>query len=332
MRKFLLTNVLAAILGTLMAATNPMTANAVEITEWPVPWEDTRPRDPFADNEKHVWFVGQKDDYVGFLNLETGEMGRIDLPAGTGPHNLIVDGNANIWIAGNRQAYIGRLNADSGELKQIAMPDPAARDPHTLVFDKAGNIWFTMQGSNMAGRLEMASEKVDVMRMPTRGARPYGITIAPDGRPWIALLGTNKLASIDPATLAVSEVELPRSSTRPRRLEATSDGAIWYVDYRDGYLGRLDPATGAIEEWRMPSGDGSGPYGMAVDAKDRLWIVETGPNPNRFVGFDTNKREFIYGADIPSGGGSVRHMMYHAPSNSVWFGTDANTIGRAKLD
>jgi len=27
----------------------------------------------------------------------------------------------------------------------------------------------------------------------------------------------------------------------------------------------------------------------------------------------------------------VRHMFYDSRTNSVWFGTDANTIGRAKL-
>ena len=326
---------LAAILVSAMVAGatgSPTGANAIEITEWPVPWKNTRPRDPYMGNGDQLWFVGQRDNYLGLLHPGSGEMSRIDLPEGTGPHNLIVDGEGILWVAGNQQGYIGRLNPATGELKRIPMPDPEALDPHTLVFGDAGTIWFTLQGSDMVGRLNMASEKIDLIRVPGRTPRPYGITIAPDGHPWIALFGTNKLATVDPATLALSTVNLPRPSARPRRLEATSDGAIWYVDYRDGYLGRLDPKGGDIREWRMPSGASSRPYGMAVDSKDRLWIVETGPSPNRFIGFDTRTLEFIDAVDIPSGGGVVRHMMYHAPGNSVWFGTDANTIGRAKLD
>jgi hypothetical protein len=27
----------------------------------------------------------------------------------------------------------------------------------------------------------------------------------------------------------------------------------------------------------------------------------------------------------------VRHMMFHAGTSSIWFGTDANTIGRATV-
>ena len=36
----------------------------VEITEWTVPWEKTRPRDPFLDNRGRVWFVGQAGNYI----------------------------------------------------------------------------------------------------------------------------------------------------------------------------------------------------------------------------------------------------------------------------
>lgn len=32
-----------------------------------------------------------------------------------------------------------------------------------------------------------------------------------------------------------------------------------------------------------------------------------------------------------SGGGAVRHMVFHAPSREIWFGTDTNTIGRIKV-
>ncbi len=36
-------------------------------------------------------------------------------------------------------------------------------------------------------------------------------------------------------------------------------------------------------------------------------------------------------AEVPSGGGTVRHMYYHEPTHTVWFGTDTNYVGRARL-
>jgi virginiamycin B lyase len=70
---------------------------------------------------------------------------------------------------------------------------------------------------------------------------------------------------------------------------------------------------------------------MAVDSQDRLWFVETAPDPNQFVGFDPKTREFFSVTKIPSGGGAIRHMMFNRSAGEIWFGTDTNTIGRAKV-
>jgi virginiamycin B lyase len=70
---------------------------------------------------------------------------------------------------------------------------------------------------------------------------------------------------------------------------------------------------------------------MAVDDRDRIWIVETGVSPNRFVGFDPATEAFFAATAIASGGGSVRHMTHDPRTRSIWFGTDTNTLGRARL-
>lgn len=305
--------------------------DAVTLTEWSVPWDDTRPRDPYVDQGNRVWFVGQRGNYAAYLSPETGEFERYDLPDGAGPHNLIVADDGTVWYAGNRDAHIGRLDPSSGEITKYPMPNGEPRDPHTLVFDQAGDIWFTAQGGNMVGKLTTATGDVETIALPTSGARPYGIVMSPDNRPWFTQFGTNKLATVDPETMQLEEVTLPREDARPRRLGLTSDGAVWYVDYAQGHLGRYDPSNASFEEWRVPSGAESRPYGMAVDDQDRLWFVETGPSPNQFVGFDPSTQEFFSTTGIESGGGTVRHMFFDRDDRAIWFGTDTNTIGRAQL-
>ena len=309
------------------------TAQEVQIREWDVPWPDTRPRDPYVGPAGDVWFVGQRGNYVASLDPESGEFERFDLPDGAGPHNLIVDADGGVWYAGNRDAHIGRLDPETGEITRYEMPTDAARDPHTLLFGGDEEIFFTVQGGNRVGRLNTASGDLRVEEVPTPGARPYGIVRTADGTIWVAEVGTNKLLRMDPVTMAMEEIELPREEARPRRLQPTSDGRVWYVDYAEGYLGVYDPNADSFEEWRLPRGAEARPYGMAVDARDRLWMVETGPRgePNRFVGFDPKTEQFLEPVEIPSGGGTVRHMYYHRPTNTVWFGTDNNTIGRAQL-
>lgn len=305
--------------------------STVELREWTVPYAESRPRDPYVAPDGRVWFVGQRADYAAVLDPGTGAFRRYELPAGTGPHNLIVDTDGMVWYAGNRNAHIGRLDPATGQITRFPMPDTAARDPHTLVFDRAGDLWFTVQNGNFVGKLTKATGQVRLWRMTTPNARPYGIVVDARNRPWFNLFGTNKLGTIDPETGTLREIDMPRTGARGRRIGLTSDGRVWYVDYAGGQLGRYDPATGAFREWPIPSGPVSMPYGMAVDDRDRIWFVETGVRPNRFVGFDPATEQFFSTTEIASGGGAVRHMFFHAPAREIWFGTDANTVGRAKL-
>lgn len=307
------------------------TPDTVAITEWTVPWSGTRPRDPYLDRQGRVWFVGQAGNYVAYLEPGSGHFKRFEIDSGTHPHNLVVGPDSMIWYTGNRNGMIGRLNPANGHIDRFPMPDDV-RDPHTLTFDRAGIAWFTAQSSGVVGRLDPKTGQIRLVRLETPNARPYGISVDSKGRIWFNQFGTNKIGMIDPGTMALREYTLPDPRTRDRRIAITSDDKIWYVDYTRGYLGRLDPATGAVREWAAPSAAQSLPYAMTVDDRDRLWFVETGPQPNRLVGFDPRAEHFFSVTPIvKSGGGTVRHMIFHRPTHSIWFGTDANTIGRAVI-
>ena len=315
----------------LAAVTADAAAQALDIREWPVPWAESRPRDPYVGGDGRVWFVGQRGNYVAYLQPNSSEFRQFALEEGALPHNLIVASDGAIWYAGNGNGHIGRLDPATGQVRRFAMPDSAARDPHTLVQAANGDLWFTVQGGNMVGRLSPATGEVRLVSASARGSRPYGIVIDGQGRAWVNLFGTNKLAVVDPATMRMAEIALPRENARTRRIGLTRDGAVWYVDYAGGMLGRMDPATRQVREWALPGGATSRPYAMAVDDQDRVWMVETGARPNRFVGFDPRTERFTEPTPIASGAGSVRHMYFHAPSREIWFGTDANTVGRVKV-
>ena len=307
-------------------------AEPVDIREWLVPWEDTRPRDPYVDKKGRIWFCGQAGAYIAYLEPATGNFRKYDLEEGSAPHNLIVDKRGYVWFAGNATGYIGRLSPKTGKIKKYAMPDSAVKDPHTLVFDSRGNIWFTAQFSNAVGKLSVKTGDITIIQIRTPGARPYGIAVDSRDRPWIALFGSSKLATVNPVTLKLKEIELPDKKMRPRRLAITSYDKVWFVDYATGYLGRFNPATKRFTMRQVPGGEHAMPYAMTVDNRDRLWFVETGSNPNRLVSFDPWEKEFSSIIDIPSGGGTVRHMYFHPAAHEIWFGTDTNFIGRARTE
>ena len=306
---------------------------SLEPKEWTVPWERTRPRDPVMDPSGRVWFVGQVGNYVAYLDPKSGEFKRYQIPDGTNPHNVVVDERGGVWYTGNRNGRIVQLDPATGELKTVMMPDSAVRDPHTMIWDRNGIAWFTAQQAGQVGRFDRASGKVQLWKTGDR-TRPYGIVVDSKNQPWFDLFGVNKIGTIDPKTLQYKEYALPNERARPRRIALTSDDAVWYGDYSRGMLGRLDPKTGAVEEWPLPGGPGSQPYAMTSDDRDRIWLVETGSQPNKMVAFDAKSRSFVANIPVTSNGSTantIRHMTFNRATREIWFGTDAGTIGHVKV-
>lgn len=298
-----------------------------QITEWPVPWPDSRPRDPYIGGPDLIWFVGQTGDYVASFTPSAASFKRYPLDPGTGPHNVIVD-QRGAWYAGNRAAHIGLLSVTDGSITKYPLPTAGRRDVHTMAFNSDGDIWFSVQQGNQVGKLNTRSGNISLLEAATPHARPYGLVVFND-QPWIAYFGSNKLATVENNNLR--EITLPRPNSLPRRLVVTADANVWYVDYAGGYLGRYNPQTGDIDEWRTPGADNARPYALASDKNGILWFIETGLQPNRLIGFSPATQQFTNPVEIASGAGAVRHMVYDAASHSLWFGTDSNTLAQAKL-
>lgn len=74
----------------------------------------------------------------------------------------------------------------------------------------------------------------------------------------------------------------------------------------------------------MPEGAGARPYAVTADDQGRVWISETGAEKH-LVGFDPKTETFF--ANIPVSG-TIRHMFFDPKTKFLWFGTDADKIGR----
>lgn len=305
---------------------------AAEIREWTVPWENTRPRDPSVGKDGRVWFVGQLGNYLAVLDPDSGQFQRFDLPAGTRPHTVVVGPEGEPWVAGNGNGTLLRYSAQGELLETIEVPGTGngrPRDPHTFAFDGRGGLWLTMQNGNEIAHLD-GERRLRRVEVPTAQARPYGIVADAQGDAWAVLFGVAKLAHVSRSDLSLREVELPRPLARPRRLALGADGAVWYVDFAADHLGRHDPTSGETREWPLAPRPAA-PYAMNADAQGRLWFFLAGQQPNLLQGFDPRSGELLPATPVPSGGVTVRHSEYLVSENAIWFGTDANTIGRAQL-
>lgn len=322
---------LALLVPTLLVAQRTTASADPEAKEWTVPYgADTRPRDPYADSDGRVWFVGQEGNYVARLDPKTGEFRRYEIDAGTHPHNLIVHDGA-VWFTGNRNNRLVKLDPRTGRFETFMIPDSTVRDPHTMIVDaRRGVAWFTAQNSGVVGRFELATKRFRLWRTGD-GTRPYGIVLDSKGQPWFDLFGTNRIGTIEPGSAQIRTFAVGTERTRPRRIAITSGDQVWWGDYSRGYLGHLDPKTGATQEWPLPGGGASLPYGMASDDRDQVWLAQTGgtTTPASIVAFDTRSR--TWGTPIPvgkPGPNTIRHMTFDPATRLIWFGSDQGTIGR----
>ncbi len=323
-------SLIVALLAFTAVAPASAQSGPLEPKEWTVPWEGTRPRDPIMDQSGRVWFVGQTGNYLAYLEPKTGEFKRYEIADGTHPHNVVVDPKGGIWYTGNRNGRLVKLDPETGKLTNFMMSDTTVRDPHTMLWDKNGIAWFSAQQSQRIGRFDPKTGEIKLWRPPGEGrSNPYGVVLDKNGQPWFNLWATNKIATIDPKTLEYKEFAHPDPRMRARRIAISSDGTLWFGDYR-GFLNSFDPATGKFEEFPMPSGANSQPYAHTQDDKDRIWIAETGVQPNRLVAFNTKTKSWVANIPVTSNGAernTIRHMTYHLPTRQIWFGTDAGTIG-----
>lgn len=313
---------------------SPSPARQYAPKEWAVPFgADTRPRDPFADAEGRVWFVGQAGNYVAYLDPANGTFKRYEIDPGTQPHNLVVE-KGQVWFTGNANGRIVRLDPPTGKLTTFRIPDETVRDPHTITFDpKSGVAWFTAQNSGAVGRLDPATGSFRIWKTG-RNTRPYGIVLDSRGNPWFDLFGTNRLGTIDARTLAMKTYDLPDAKAHPRRIAITSTDQLYWGDYTRGYLGHLDPATGRMDERALPNGAASLPYAMTTDDRDVIWVAQAGSRgvPATLVAFDPAAGQFV--ANVPVGNpdvNTIRHMTFDKATRQIWFGTDQGAIGRISV-
>ena len=330
---------LAALLapGVLSAQAPATNVAQFDPKEWEVPYGASgRPRDPYADAQGRVWFVGQNGNYIAYLDNKSGSFKRFEIDSGTNPHNLVVE-KGMVWFTGNRNNRLVKLDPSSGKLTTYMIPDSTVRDPHTMIFDpKSGIAWFTAQGAGTVGRFEPTTGKFRLWKTGAQ-TRPYGIVLDSKGQPWFDLFGTNKIGTVDPKTMELKTFSIPSDSARPRRIAVTSDDQIYFGDYRRGFLGHLDPKTGKIEEYALPLGVRALPYAMTTDDKDNIWVAQNGHNQNgdtppipaTLVAFDPKTKKFV--AEIPvgkPGPNTIRHMTFDKATRQIWFGTDQGAIGK----
>lgn len=209
-------------------------------------------------------------------------------------------------------------------LKPPAAADPAIVDgatiteyplpnkdelPHDVVIGPDGRIWITGFWHNEVLAMDPKTgvmETYPVTTNSTPAAQVRALEFDRKGRLWIVLGGTKSVVRLDTKT---GKFHTYPVGMYAHDLVIDSRGNIWINDYfsNPGRIARLSATTGKVTYFRLPSSNMTAseglplPYGLAIDAKDRLWSTQLAGNT--LVRFDTRTmRAKLYRMPEPDSG------------------------------
>jgi streptogramin lyase len=207
-------------------------------------------------------------------------------------------------------AYLASINLSKGAnwsypLKTLPRPrGPAARvliteydlprrtiAPHDVLTDGAGVAWYSNFLENTLGRLDPRTGEHREFTWPTikKGAPEGSLAMEPDrdGNWWLATMFQTGLVRFNvkdntfkvfPLPAALNNPEAQQSMVQPR--QAHVDGKVWATEIGRQVILRLDLANGKyeiIDPFKyMPEGTNHSPYGLAVDEKNNLFLMDFG--------------------------------------------------------
>ena len=259
------------------------------------------PHDVAVASDGGIWYTGQRNETLGWLDPATGDIREADLPTGAAPHGVITGPDGAAWVTDQGLDAIVRVTPGGFDIDVFAAPPGTS--PHTGVFDLDGILWFT-GAAGWIGRLDPADGQVDRFRAP-RGAGPYGITVTPSNEIWFVSLQQSYLGKVDKATGEVEVIEPATPGAGTRRVWSDSTGRLWVSYWNAGMLAMYDPATAVWREWDLPGGANQG-YSMYVDELDAVWISDFGQNS--VARFDPVTETFVsFPSDRPNA--AVRQML-----------------------
>src|SRR5437867_5000 len=191
---------------------------------------------------------------------------------------------------------------------------PGSR-PHDPLAARDGSLWYTGQMANALGRIDPKTGKVKEYPLKTQHSGPHGLVEDKAGNIWYTGNTGALIGKLDPKSGNVTEYKMPDPEAKdPHTLIFDKAGILWFTVQNANRIGRLDPKSGEIKLLTPPTPK-SRPYGMALDSKDNLFVVQFGTN--RIVRVDPKSlemREYV----LPNAESRPRRLTITS-DDMVWY-------------
>src|ERR671928_697003 len=173
-------------------------------------------------------------------------------------------------------------------MKVWQVPTPGSR-PHDPLAAADGSLWYTGQMANVLGRINPKTGKIKEYPLKTPHSGPHGLVEDKDGNIWYTGNTGAHVGKLNPKNGDVTEYKMPDPEAKdPHTLIFDKAGILWFTVQNANRIGRLDPKSGDIKLVTPPTAK-SRPYGMAINSKGDLYVVQFGVNSVARVNTKTNE-------------------------------------------
>jgi len=294
-----------------------LTPSNGSIREYPIPSPQAEARSITVSPNGTVWFAEHGANKIGALSPATGRITEWPIFAEDGwgrPEGGIgFDSTSHLWfiepIAWDIKGIgsVDSLDPQTGNVTKYPAPTCTAVNSlnqtdilsilTALLVDRHDDVWFTDTNCNWLGRLTLGNAHFTLYPLPFirklwtpgPGLGDWGgLTLDQTGKLWFTEDYAHKIGMLDPSTGLVKEwaFSAPSNITGgPTNLALDSKGHVWFTqacetpsgDWTTCNIAMLDPGSGIFRDYELRS-DVRGAWGIAVDAKDNVWVAGQGWN------------------------------------------------------
>jgi len=312
-------------------------AEAVTITEFPLPIANSGPEGIAPGPDGNVWFVENRGGRFGRItpagkitDFSTGS----GISANSNPAEITPGPDGNLWFTEENPSRVARLKVTGPggpTATEFSAGITPGSQPEGITAAPDGNLWFTEFSGSRIGRISTSGVVKEFGAGLTAGSMPLGIAAGPDNFLWFTTLRfpNNPVVRMDLLGTPAEFTQGITPNSEPARIVRGSDGNMWFSEQTKNTIGRITEA-GVVTEFSTGIGPSAGPVGLTLGPDGNIWFAEFGGTSGRRIGRITPAGVVT---EFATGITSAPLEITLGPDGNLWFTEEGgNRIGRVRLD
>jgi virginiamycin B lyase len=250
------------------AVTLGLTASALandRVSYFPVK-QGSGPHDVAAAVDGGVWYSGQRNGTLGYIDPTTGKESVIAIGSGS-------DKDGIYWFTGQNGVH-GYVNPKTGKHESWKSP---RRGTYGITVTPANEVWYVALAGDHLGKIDKATGNVTVVEPHKKGAGPRRVWSDSKGLLWVSFWHSGEVGVYDPAAKTWKTWLLPNNpGSGCYSVYVDEQDKVWLTDFMTNSIVRFDPATEKFESF--PSDRRGAQVRQMLGRPGEAWGAESGNN------------------------------------------------------